>query len=287
MIDDARVPEHGRWWCHLASDTSFDELHAFARTVGVPERGFDGDHYDVPIERHGDIVAAGARPVTSRELVRALSRSGLRRRRPRSAKRQPTYRTQLVTAVVTAVGDRYDEPHRRYHNRTHIDSMLVALGSLWDQPGYADAAREPLVLATWLHDVVYEPTRNDNERASAAVARALLTSLHAEDALVAEVERLVLLTIAHSPAADDRGGALLCDADLAVLAQSEDVYDAYAHNVRLEYGFVDDATYRAGRGAVLRGLLERPWLFGTPLARDRWEAVARERVSTELIDWEG
>jgi hypothetical protein len=86
LIDDAREPRHDRWWCHLASDESFDELHQFARSVGIPERGFDGDHYDVPVERRDDLVAAGAVPVTSRELVAALSSSGLRRRRPRSAK---------------------------------------------------------------------------------------------------------------------------------------------------------------------------------------------------------
>ena len=75
-----------RLWCHLASDTSFEELHAFVAPFDVPARGFDGDHYDVPVERRDDLIAAGATPVTSRELVAALNARGLRRRRPRSAK---------------------------------------------------------------------------------------------------------------------------------------------------------------------------------------------------------
>jgi hypothetical protein len=86
LIDDAAVPAHDRLWCHLASDTSFDELHAFVAPFDVPARGFDGDHYDVPIERRDELIAAGAVPVTSRELVAALHAAGLRRRRPRSAK---------------------------------------------------------------------------------------------------------------------------------------------------------------------------------------------------------
>jgi hypothetical protein len=65
---------------------SFEELHAFVGQFHIPARGFDGDHYDVPIERRADLVAAGAEPVTSRELVRRLTAAGLRRRRPRSAK---------------------------------------------------------------------------------------------------------------------------------------------------------------------------------------------------------
>jgi muramoyltetrapeptide carboxypeptidase len=68
-------------WSHLASDQSFDELHAFAATCGIPRRGFDRDHYDVPASAYDDLLAAGARPVTSRELVTALHASGLRRRK--------------------------------------------------------------------------------------------------------------------------------------------------------------------------------------------------------------
>jgi hypothetical protein len=86
LVDVPQWPRHGRVWCHLASDTSFEELHAFARSVGIPERGFDGDHYDVPADRRDDVIAAGAVPVSSRELVAALQAAGLRRRRPRSAK---------------------------------------------------------------------------------------------------------------------------------------------------------------------------------------------------------
>lgn len=44
------VKGHGRLWSHVASDASFKELHAFARALGFPERGFDRDHYDVPAQ---------------------------------------------------------------------------------------------------------------------------------------------------------------------------------------------------------------------------------------------
>jgi len=83
MIDPPAVPSRGRLWSHVASDTSYDELHAFARELGIPERGFDRDHYDVPSEFYDDVVALGAEPVTSRELVRRLVAAGLRRRKPR------------------------------------------------------------------------------------------------------------------------------------------------------------------------------------------------------------
>ncbi len=81
LIDPPAVPAHGRMWSHLASDTSFEELHQFARVLGIPERGFDRDHYDVPGEWYDAVVEAGAVPVSSRELVRSLVAAGLRRRK--------------------------------------------------------------------------------------------------------------------------------------------------------------------------------------------------------------
>jgi hypothetical protein len=81
VIDPPAVPRYGRTWSHLASDTSYDELHAFAERLGIPPRGFDGDHYDVPSELYYAALAAGAVPVTSRDLVGMLVRAGLRRRK--------------------------------------------------------------------------------------------------------------------------------------------------------------------------------------------------------------
>jgi hypothetical protein len=79
LIDPPSWPAHGRLWSHLASDTSYDELHAFADRWAVPRRAFEGDHYDVPADRYDALVRAGALPVASRDLLGALQRSGLRR----------------------------------------------------------------------------------------------------------------------------------------------------------------------------------------------------------------
>ncbi len=94
--------------------------------------------------------------------------------------------------------------------------------------------------------------------------------------------RLVRLTAAHDPRAADRNGAVLCDADLAILAGAPDRYGAYAAAVREEHGYVDDAGFAAGRAAVLRRLLALPSLFHTPLGRDRYEERARHNLATEL-----
>ncbi|MEU1825579.1 DUF4031 domain-containing protein [Streptomyces abikoensis] len=78
-IDPPNWPGHGRMWSHLVSDVSFDELHTFAADLGLPGQAFDGDHYDVLSTTYGDAVRLGAVEVSSREVVRLLRLSGLRR----------------------------------------------------------------------------------------------------------------------------------------------------------------------------------------------------------------
>lgn len=78
LIDPPAWPAHGRLWSHLVSDTSFEELHSFAARVGIPRRGFEGDHYDIPEERYAAVVAAGAVPLGGRDLLKRLRDSGLR-----------------------------------------------------------------------------------------------------------------------------------------------------------------------------------------------------------------
>lgn len=79
LVDDARWPYRGGLWCHLISDASFDELHTFARSIGMPRIAFQGDHYDLD-ERHRSLaIEAGASAVDSRVIVRALKNAGLRR----------------------------------------------------------------------------------------------------------------------------------------------------------------------------------------------------------------
>ena len=82
LIDNAHWPRWDRMWCHLVSDTSLEELHAFARRMEIPERGFGGDHYDLPEEYRARAIELGAMEVSSQEIVRRLRAAGLRNRIP-------------------------------------------------------------------------------------------------------------------------------------------------------------------------------------------------------------
>lgn len=81
LVDQARWPFRGRLWAHLVSDSSLEELHAFAAQLDVPPRAFDNDHYDIPESVRAEALRLGAEPVPSSELMRRLREAGLRRRK--------------------------------------------------------------------------------------------------------------------------------------------------------------------------------------------------------------
>ncbi|MEV8632578.1 metal-dependent phosphohydrolase [Streptosporangium sp. NPDC051023] len=169
---------------------------------------------------------------------------------------------------------RYGEPHRRYHTATHLEAVLAHIDALAGHAVDPDLVR----LAAWFHDAVYDPRRGDNEERSARLAERALPELGMPAEAVGTVARLVRLTLTHAPEPGDADGAVLCDADLAILASSPEDYAAYTAAVREEYSFVPDEAFREGRAAVLRSLLDLPVIFHIA----DFEARARANIHAEL-----
>lgn len=172
----------------------------------------------------------------------------------------------------------YRREHRRYHDVVHLVTVLRHVDELAAFAVDADVVR----IAAWFHDAVYDVRSQDNEAASAMLAETVLDRLDVDPDCTAEVSRLVRLTAGHVTEPDDRDGGVLCDADLAVLAGRPDEYADYAASVRAEYAHVGEAAFAVGRAAVLRGLLDRPRLYRTPVAQQAWEQPARKNLAREL-----
>jgi predicted metal-dependent HD superfamily phosphohydrolase len=187
-------------------------------------------------------------------------------------------------AEVDAAGwdllGRWREPHRRYHDVTHLAAVLDVIDRFSDLAPHPDRVR----VAAWLHDAIYDPRApgDANERDSAEFAEGLLTTLGAPVEVAAEVARLVGLTAGHATGADDPDGELLCDADLAVLAGDDARYAAYTAAIRREYAHVPDDEFRAGRAQVLKALLELPSIYRLAPLKTAWEELARANLTREL-----
>jgi predicted metal-dependent HD superfamily phosphohydrolase len=181
-------------------------------------------------------------------------------------------------ALADVLG-RHREAHRRYHGVRHVTWVVRHVRELAGEVALHDEAA--VVAAAFFHDAVYDPRATDNEEQSARLAERVLAGLGWDGERGRRVGDLVRATAAHATPADV-DTAVLLDADLAVLGSDPAAYQAYVTGVRAEYAHVDAASWRAGRGQVLRDLLARDPLYATEPGRRRWARRAAANMTAEL-----
>lgn len=142
---------------------------------------------------------------------------------------------------------------------------------------------DAVVAAAFFHDAVYEFDRHDNEARSAELAAACLAELGWEPRRCDRVAAMIVSTEHRAGEEDvDAATAVLLAADLAVLGAEPGAYTDSVRRIRREYGHLDDREWRAGRGAIVAGFLERPAIFPPALGLDAWERRARANLTAEL-----
>jgi len=176
----------------------------------------------------------------------------------------------------------YQAADRHYHGLAHIEAMLALAAE------YRHLLHDPEAVeaAIWFHDAIYNSRAKDNEAKSAALAEKRLAG-RVDPHRLARVAAMINATATHQlpPFRDENAlddAALLLDMDLAILGAEPAVFDAYEKAVRLEYGWVEEPMWRAGRSAVLQNFIARPHIFNTQIFRDRFEARARENLDRSL-----
>jgi predicted metal-dependent HD superfamily phosphohydrolase len=182
-------------------------------------------------------------------------------------------RADLPAAAATELRRRYGEPHRAYHDAAHVGLLWLRHLLHGGDPGDRNFA-----LALLFHDAIYDPTAKDNEDASAALLAALVPgdTAWAQAAIRATADHLAY-------AGHDGRVQRLLDLDLTPLAELPEVFARNTGFLRREYAAVDEARWRAGRGAVLARFLQAPAIFRTRLATT-YEARARENLTAAIAE---
>jgi predicted metal-dependent HD superfamily phosphohydrolase len=192
---------------------------------------------------------------------------------------------EQIRDVGQGLVDRWSEPGREFHNLKHLVDVLVRVDELAEETHEPDLVR----LAAWYHGAVFDSAGaktyankgGEDEAASASLAREELMGLGVPEDRANRVHDLVVALVRHSPDPADFDCAVLCDADLAMLAAEPQRYKAYLHDVRAEYAHLPVEDYVRARIRILKKLLARPTLFSSPLGV-AWEEPARQNVSAEL-----
>jgi predicted metal-dependent HD superfamily phosphohydrolase len=183
----------------------------------------------------------------------------------------------LGAALIAA----WDEPHRVYHDRSHLVWLLD------EADRRAALIRDPAFVgyAIWFHDAVYViggpgadgAAAPDNDAASAAWAREAI----ADRTLGARVGRVIEMTKRRHEGEAEGDAALFLDMDIAILGQPWEAYCAYAAAIRREFHAYNDGAFAAGRGRFLEQQLQRPRTFRTDFYEHEFGETARANMRWE------
>ena len=175
------------------------------------------------------------------------------------------------------VRGRYSEPHRHYHTDQHLAECfqnVQAIIALAQHPAEVE-------LGLWFHDAIYDTQRHDNEQRSAEWAREAASELGATAESAQRIYDLIMFT-RHAAAPVGIDAEVLVDADLSILGAPAARFEEYEAQVRREYAWVPDATFRSRRAVILEQFLARPHIFCTMPFRERYEAQARRNLAQSL-----
>ncbi len=178
----------------------------------------------------------------------------------------------------------YAQPHRRYHNLTHVKNCLDELDD------YPYHYHKPTVhLAVWFHDAIYEIAANNNEEKSAELADTFLQESSSKNKrvydLFSPIVRDLIMATKHTSCRYSPEEALIVDVDLSILGKDWNTYRAYETTIRLENANYSDDVFIPRRIAFLESLLKKERIFSTHFFHSKYDVSARKNMERSKSYW--
>ena len=173
------------------------------------------------------------------------------------------------------IENNYSSKSRHYHNLEHLENMFTELNKIQSKVKDLDC----LLYAIYYHDIIYKPTKSNNEYQSALTFknRIAKTSFDKLQKCMSQIEA----TKEHK-ISNDYDTNILLDLDLSILGKSSKEYKTYSENIRKEYQIYPDFMYRKGRKKVLKKILELNSIYKTDYFKQLYENQAKENLKLEL-----
>lgn len=193
---------------------------------------------------------------------------------------QMTLDRAIVNNTWKDICKHYQHKNRAYHNLTHLNNMFHEMEQFEEEV----KDLEILKLSIWMHDLIYNPLRKDNELKSAEYAQKLMTKINFSPEKIERCHHQIMLTKHHQIEPNDGlDERLMIDFDLEILSRDWEAYRLYSEQIRKEYWMYPGFAYKKGRKAALKHFLERDFIYQTAFYRKR-EAQARANIEREITD---
>lgn len=158
-----------------------------------------------------------------------------------------------IKSNINMLLDMWNESHRSFHNLNHLNDILDQINESWGGGKIDEKQREKLILTALFHDIVYEPTRQDNEERSAQFFESLC--LNKKDKDILDIKEAILDTKTH--ASSTPLSESFNKYDMNIVERDFDQLLDWETGIHEEYSVYGNDAYKAGRLKFLESLLDK------------------------------
>ena len=132
-----------------------------------------------------------------------------------------------------------------YHNLSHIKDCLRKLKLINEYIETSEIGFLKIYFAIIFHDIIYDPTKIDNEINSAEYWRNTAAILQFSKEFTDDVKEMILATMHTSSSVKNKPlhYQYLIDIDLSILGAKKNKFEDYCNKIRQEYSFVPDSIF--------------------------------------------
>jgi len=171
----------------------------------------------------------------------------------------------------------HEDEGRYYHNLEHLNDLFTEL----EQASHLIDDFNLVNIAVFYHDIIYNPTANNNEEKSAEFSSNHLKLMGASEQLIKSVHEAIIRTKKHSES-ENNNINLFTDADLSILATKPEDYKNYSQKIRYEYITYPSYLFDKGRIQALKQLMDTGRIFKTEYFYKLYEKQALDNLQDEL-----
>ena len=148
---------------------------------------------------------------------------------------------------------------------------------------YLQNYKNEFLISIFFHDIIYIPSRNDNEEKSIDIFNKFYTEIKSENLNKEKVIEFISNTKHHLLPLNNNSEEInyFMDMDMEIIA--EDNWEDYENKIRKEYCYCNDIEYKDKRKQFLQSLLNKDKIFRTKLFYNTYEQKARINL-TNIIN---
>lgn len=146
--------------------------------------------------------------------------------------------------------NRWNEPHRFYHNMEHLNDLFRQIKNAFDDKEYDKLIYEKLLLIALFHDIIYDPLSSDNEEASAEFFLHH-TEKHCLD--IMDIRRAILDTKNHD--SDNELSEIFNEFDMKIIERDYTSLLVWEEGIYNEYKSCGNILYKQARIEFLKKMV--------------------------------